>query len=84
VEDQVEFRLEDATTADISPATVVTLYLIPESNELLRPHLERQLKTGTYVISHGYPISGWERKLEDLITMEVGDGDIHLIYLYRR
>ena len=37
VGDLVEFRLGDATKMDISEATVVTLYLLPESNELLRP-----------------------------------------------
>ena len=84
IEDLVEFRLQDATKADISQATVVTLYLIPESNELLRPLLDQQLKTGTYVISHGYPITGWENKLEDLVSLEVGEEAIHLIYLYRR
>ena len=84
IEDLVEFRLQDATKSDISQATVVTLYLIPESNELLRPLLDQQLKIGTYVISHGYPITGWENKLEDLVSLEVGEEDIHLIYLYRR
>lgn len=59
VDHLVEFRAADAFTADVSPATVVTLYMLPEFNAKLRPILERQLKPGTRVVSHDYPIEGW-------------------------
>jgi SAM-dependent methyltransferase len=59
VEHLVEFRAQDAFTVDMSPATVVTLYMLPEFNAKLRPILQRQLKAGTRVISHDYPIEGW-------------------------
>lgn len=59
VEHLVQFRAQDAFTADVSPATVVTLYMLPEFNAKLRPMLERQLKPGTRVVSHDYPIEGW-------------------------
>ena len=59
VETLVEFRSQDAFTVDVSPATVVTLYMLPEFNAKLRPMLERQLKPGTRVVSHDYPIEGW-------------------------
>lgn len=59
VEHLVEFRAQDAFTADISPATVVTLYMLPDFNAKLRPMLERQLRPGTRVVSHDYPIEGW-------------------------
>jgi SAM-dependent methyltransferase len=59
VEDLVEFREQDAFTVDASPATVVTLYMLPEFNAKLRPILDRQLKPGTRVVSHDFPISGW-------------------------
>jgi SAM-dependent methyltransferase len=59
VEHLVEFRLQDAFTVDVSPATVVTLYMLPEFNAKLRPILERQLKPGTRVVSHDYSIEGW-------------------------
>jgi hypothetical protein len=55
----VEFRMQDAFTVDVSPATVVTLYMLPEFNAKLRPLLERQLKPGARVVSHDYPIEGW-------------------------
>src|ERR1043166_3992034 len=56
VEKLVEFHAQDALTVDVSPATVVTLYMLPEFNAKLRPILERQLKPGTRVVSHDYPI----------------------------
>ncbi len=55
----VEFRVQDAFAADVSPATVVTLYTLPEFNAKLRPMLDRQLRPGTRVVSHDYPIEGW-------------------------
>ncbi len=59
VEHLVEFRAQDAFTVDMSPATVVTLYMLPEFNAKLRPIMDRQLKPGTRVVSHDYPIEGW-------------------------
>ena len=59
VEHLVEFRAQDAFTVDMSPATVVTLYMLPEFNAKLRPIMDRQLKPGTRVVSHDYPVHGW-------------------------
>ena len=84
IEDLVEFREQDVFKADFTDATVVTLYLIMDVNEELRPHLERQLKDGTYIVSHSYPIPGWAGKLIDHETMEAADGEKHFIYLYQR
>jgi len=84
VTDLVEFRQEDATAVDISPATVVTLYLLPESNLLLRPKLEAQLKPGTRVVSHNYSIEGWEDKKVGTETLADENGTEHTVYLYRR
>lgn len=84
VEDLVEFRLGDATTMDFSDATVVTLYLLTESNELLRPLLEKQLKPGTYVLSHNYHIPGWEDKEIDYTSLNDEEGEAHNIYVYKR
>jgi SAM-dependent methyltransferase len=79
-----EFSLGDATKMDISEASVVTLYLLPESNELLRPQLEKQLEPGTYVVSHNYSIAGWEEKEVDALSMKDEKGKNHTIFLYRR
>lgn len=84
VEKLVEFRMEDATKSDFSEATVVTMYLLTESNRLLRPELERQLSPGAYVVSHNYPIPGWEEKEVEFVTIMDAIGEEHYIYLYQR
>ena len=59
VDHLVEFRVQDALTADVSAATIVTLYMLPEFNAKLRPILDRQLKAGARVVSHDFEIEGW-------------------------
>ncbi len=84
VEKLVKFRLGDATKTDISAATIVTVYLLPESNELLRPKFERELKPGTFVVSHNYIVPGWEAKEVDSATVKDEEGTEHSVYLYKR
>jgi len=84
VEKLVEFRFEDATKTDLSEATVLALYLLPESNALLRPKFEKQLKPGTYVVTHNYRIPGWEEKEIDAVSMGDLRGKNHTIFLYRK
>jgi trans-aconitate methyltransferase len=54
VEDRVTFRVENLFDTDVSKATVVTLYLLPEVNVALRPRLQRQLAPGSRVVSHDF------------------------------
>ena len=54
VSSRVNFRQGDLFEADFSPATVVTLYLLPDINRKLRPQLWKQLKVGTRVVSHDF------------------------------
>jgi SAM-dependent methyltransferase len=84
VDKLVRFHLEDVTKSDISKATVVTMYLLTESNELMRPSLEKQLKPGVYVVTHNYRIPGWELKLVEEAEIKGEDGGLHDIYAYRR
>jgi len=84
VENLVEFRVQDIMKADFSAATVVTLYLLPESNNLLRPLLETQLKPGTRVVSHNYSIPGWQKKETGYATLQDDKGQDHTIYVYKR
>lgn len=56
----VEFRAEDALQADISKATVVTLYMLPWFNEAMKPSFRRQLKPGSRIVAHDFGIEGWE------------------------
>lgn len=84
VEKRVEFRIQDAMRVNVSEATVVTLYLLPESNALLRPLLESQLKPGTFVVSHNYSIPGWEKKEVGFRNIKEINGKEHSVYLYQR
>lgn len=84
VESLVIFRQEDATQADLSEATVITMYLLTESNEMLRPLLERTLREGVRVISHNYDIPGWSDREIDYVSIKAEDGVDHSIYLYRK
>jgi hypothetical protein len=55
----VEFRLGDIFDADISAATVVTMYLLPEVNLQLRPRILYELRPGTRVVSHDFDMAEW-------------------------
>jgi hypothetical protein len=59
VADRVTFIEGDLFAADISPATVVTLFLSHSVNRELEPKLRRELKPGTRIVSHQFPIGGW-------------------------
>jgi len=81
VENLVTFRLEDAMKADISPATVVTLYLLTASNATLRPILTRQLKPGTRIVSHAFGMGDWEPLKTEKVPDESGFN--RTIYLWK-
>lgn len=78
--DRVEFRVEDAMATDLSGATVVTLYLLPESNALLRPVLESRLAPGSRIVSHNYEMPGWTPAAGE--TMRDASDTLHFLYLY--
>lgn len=81
VEHLVEFHQKDIMTVDLSPATVVTLYLYPESNMLLRPMLWRQLRTGARVVSNDFDMEDWEPdRVEQLADAE---GTNWTLFLWR-
>lgn len=84
VEERVEFRQEDAFRVDVSPATAVALYLLPESNVLLRPKLEKELRAGVLVVCHDYGIEGWEGQLLRSEVLKDESGKDHHLYLYRK
>jgi predicted RNA methylase len=81
VDHLVSFRHADALTVDVSPATVVTLYLTQKANVLLRPILRRQLRPGARVISHAHPMGDWMPDRIERVTSR--SGDEHVLYLWR-
>ena len=84
---RVHFVNADLFQTDISRATVLTMYLLPHTVNILRDKLFRELKPGTRVISHDYPLGEWDHvnmmhmDLEDKI--EISGTTTTLIYLYR-
>lgn len=56
----IKFVEGDFFQADISEATVVTLFLFPDVNLRLRPKLLRELRPGTRIVSYGYDMGEWE------------------------
>ena len=70
VADKVKFIEGDLFTADIRPATVVTLYLLPSVNLKLRPRLLSDLKPGTRVVSHSFDMEDW--KPDKAVVVEGG------------
>ncbi len=65
--------------ADLSPATVVTVYLLSSSNEQLKPKFEKELAEGARVVSHDFQFRGW--KASKTIELD-GDSRAHRIYVY--
>jgi cyclopropane fatty-acyl-phospholipid synthase-like methyltransferase len=83
----VEFRSEDALKTDLSPATVVTLYMLPWFNEAVKPNLQKMLKPGARIVAHDFGIEGWKPdKIETLPQIEIKRGGRrhqHTILLWR-
>ena len=60
VQDSAEIRNQDILTVDLSPASVVTMYLLPDVNLKLKPNLLSQLKPGSRVVSHSFDMGDWK------------------------
>src|SRR5579863_7574598 len=73
----------DIFKQDYSSANMLTVYLLPSSNDKVRPLLEKQLKKGTRVVSHDFPFRDWMPEKEITIDDD-GEGRSHTLYLYRR
>ena len=59
VASQVEFKEQDLFKTDLAPATVITMYLLPDVNLALRPSL-LALKPGTRIVSHDWDMGDWK------------------------
>jgi len=76
VADRVRFVEGDIFESDISPATVVTLYLLTSINERLRPKLQKELRPGTRIVSHQFRMGDWEPE-RDIVV------DFRSVFLWR-
>lgn len=78
VADRVQFVQQDLFELDLSPATVVTLYLLPGLNEELRPKL-LSLRPGTRIVSHDFDMGDWEA---DRVLRVQGWNRKHALYYW--
>lgn len=56
---RIRFQQKDLLKVDLSPATVVTFYLLPESNLRLRQKLQTELAPGSRIITHSFDMGDW-------------------------
>ena len=75
LEEKVKIFNNDLLQADISEATIITLYLTTSGNIKLKPKLSGETKVGTRVVSHDFDISGWSYSKKQNFNG-------HTIYLY--
>lgn len=61
------FEVQDLFDTDLTQATVITLYLLPDVNEMLKPRLQK-LKPGTRIVSHDWGMNDWKPEKEILIN----------------
>jgi SAM-dependent methyltransferase len=81
VEHLVTFFHADALTTDVSAATVVTLFLTPQANLLLRPKLQRELRAGARVVSHEHHMGDWPPTGVERVMAK--SRIFHTLYLWR-
>jgi len=79
LQDLVKVRHDNMLRVDLSPADVVTIYLLTSSNLRLRPNLEKYLKPGARVVSNDFEVRGW--KPREVVHLQVGNMQ-HTVYLY--
>jgi len=77
----VDFRQQDVLTVDLSPATVVTLYLGQEANLKLRPAIQTQLRNGARVVSHDFDMADW--RPESVRQLVDESGMVRTLYAWR-
>lgn len=79
VADKVQFRQQDLFQTDLSNATVVTLYLLPEINLQLRDKLLRELKPGTRIVSHNFDMGEWKPQRVERVQTPIRE---HFVYYW--
>jgi len=84
VDDRVRFIEQDMFKANIGGATVVTLYVLPDFMEKLRPKLLSELKPGARIVAHDYYMSGWhpDRQLTLTVPEKRAANGTDKAYLY--
>jgi protein-L-isoaspartate O-methyltransferase len=71
IADRAAFYERDLYETDFSAASVMTIYLLPEVNLMVRPKLLATLKPGTRIVTHDYDMGEW--KPDEQLVMDVPD-----------
>jgi ubiquinone/menaquinone biosynthesis C-methylase UbiE len=79
LDSQVKIVHGNALKVDLSPADVVTIYLLTSSNARLRPILEKELKPTARVVSLNFGMPGWKASRSETVH---ADRQTHTIYVY--
>jgi protein-L-isoaspartate O-methyltransferase len=85
VADRVSFVQGDVLNADISKATVVTVYLLPGLINRLQPRFLERLQPGTRIVSHAFGMTGWRPDRSEVMRIakpHPGQGDESRLYLW--
>jgi Methyltransferase domain len=84
VSDRARFIEQDMFKTDLSKATVVTLYVLPDFIEKLRPKLLSELKPGARIVSHDYFMSDWypDRHAELIVPEKKAANGTERAYIY--
>jgi ubiquinone/menaquinone biosynthesis C-methylase UbiE len=83
LEKSAHFVNGDILKQNYSSADLITVYLLPNSNDKVQPLLERQLKKGARVVAHDFEFRNWTpTQVEDID--DDGQGRSHTLFLYRR
>ncbi|MGH9722502.1 MAG: methyltransferase domain-containing protein [Bryobacteraceae bacterium] len=73
----------DILQQDYSSADLITVYLLPISNDKVRPILEKQLKKGARIVSHDFEFRDWKPDKIETVDDD-GEGRSHTLFLYIR
>jgi len=79
LEKLVTIKEQDIFDLDLSGASVITLYLLPQLNVKLIPQLEK-LKPGSRIVSHDFDMRGVQHDVEATVYLE--DGSTSTVYLW--
>lgn len=66
----ITFLNRNIFNVDFSNADCIYMFLMPETIKKLLPKMEKEIRKGTLVISHGFKITGWENKVIHTIKSE--------------
>lgn len=75
----------DLMKADFGKPDLITVYLLPSSNDKIQPFLEKGMKKGSRIVSHDFEFSAW--KADQVVQVEDNDEGYsrsHTLYLYKR